>query len=139
MLCGIPVGTIGPLEAKLKTYEPVRGLVFGAFGEASPTVHQLIKVITQMGAEKHWRDMGALNVTQAAGCLTYMHQKKWGIMAMRGAARLKIDRLEFVGGRQGADASNRRTDARATHAARMRAMAWSATRGGPTVWGGRRA
>ena len=33
--CGTSVGNIGPVEAKLHTYDPVRGLVFGAFGEAS--------------------------------------------------------------------------------------------------------
>ena len=67
-----------------------------------------------------------------------MHLKKWGITTMRGAVGLKLDRLQFVGGRHGADAYARRGTARAAHAAHARAMAWNYCRGGPTVWGGRR-
>ena len=41
------VGTLqgqqGPVEAKLLSFERVRGAVFGAFGEASELVYQLIE------------------------------------------------------------------------------------------------
>ena len=35
-------GQVGPVERKLLSYKRVRGLVFGAFGEASLPVHQLV-------------------------------------------------------------------------------------------------
>ena len=39
---GTPPGEVGPVEAKLLSFERVRGVVFGAFGEASEPLHQLI-------------------------------------------------------------------------------------------------
>ena len=39
---GTPPGEVGPIEAKLLSFERVRGVVFGAFGEASEPLHQLI-------------------------------------------------------------------------------------------------
>ena len=38
----VPPGTIGPVEAKLLSFERVQGVVFGAFGEVSEPVHRLI-------------------------------------------------------------------------------------------------
>ena len=43
--CETEPGLVGPVEAKLLSYERVRGLVFGAFGEASQPVHQLIDAL----------------------------------------------------------------------------------------------
>ena len=43
--CEIEPGQVGPVEAKLLSYERVRGLVFGAFGEVSQPVHQLIDAL----------------------------------------------------------------------------------------------
>ena len=39
---GTMPGEVGPVEAKLLGFERVRGIVFGAFGAASETLHQLI-------------------------------------------------------------------------------------------------
>ena len=55
--CGTPVGTEGPVERRLHTYEPVRGIVFGAWGEGSPAASSLLTVMTRVGAERHWREM----------------------------------------------------------------------------------
>ena len=41
--CDTPAGAIGPVEAKLRTFDPVRGIVFGAWGEASPEVDFLLR------------------------------------------------------------------------------------------------
>ena len=40
--CETQPGQVGPIEAKLLSYERVMGMVFGAFGEASQPVHQLV-------------------------------------------------------------------------------------------------
>ena len=47
--CEIEPGQVGPVEAKLLSYEQVRGLVFGAFGEVSQPVHQLIDALATSG------------------------------------------------------------------------------------------
>ena len=39
---GVAAGTIGPVGAKLRSYGRVRGLVFGAWAEASPDVSALL-------------------------------------------------------------------------------------------------
>ena len=41
-------GEVGPVEAKLLSFERVRGVVFGAFGEASELVHQLIDQLANL-------------------------------------------------------------------------------------------
>ena len=41
LYCETQPGQVGPIEAKLLSYEQV-GMVFGAFGEASQPVHQLV-------------------------------------------------------------------------------------------------
>ena len=42
LYCETQPGQAGPIKAKLLSYERVRGMVFGAFGEASQPVHQLV-------------------------------------------------------------------------------------------------
>ena len=39
---GVQPGVVGPVETKLLSFERVQGLVFGAWGEGSEPVHQLI-------------------------------------------------------------------------------------------------
>ena len=63
--CGTAPGNVGPVESLLRTYEPVRGLVFGAWGEASPMVEQLLSVLAAIGAERHWRAMRCREVEDA--------------------------------------------------------------------------
>ena len=45
LYCDTEPGEVGHIEAKLLSYERVRGLVLGAFGEASKPVHQLVDVL----------------------------------------------------------------------------------------------
>ena len=41
--CGAQVGEQGPLESRLKGLGELKGFVFGAFGEASKDVHELVQ------------------------------------------------------------------------------------------------
>ena len=41
LFCGIELGEVGPIEAKLLSYKCIRGLVLGAFSEVSKPVQQL--------------------------------------------------------------------------------------------------
>ena len=40
---GVAPGVVGPVERKLQTFGEIKGLVIGAFGEASEDVHSLVQ------------------------------------------------------------------------------------------------
>ena len=44
---GARPGQVGRVQRKLETYGEVRGLVFGAFGEVSEGVHELVQIAAQ--------------------------------------------------------------------------------------------
>ena len=107
--CGTGADDIGPVETKLRTYDPVRGLVFGAFAEASPDAERLLSAIAASGAARFWRDMRATDPAQARGCLAWLLRRRWAMTALRENARLKLERMEFVGGGAAAAADRRAT------------------------------
>ncbi len=59
----------------------------------------------------------------ATGVLAWLLRRRWGLTALRENARLKLDRLEFVGRGATAAARRRRVQAAEAYAARQRAMA----------------
>lgn len=120
--CGTLQGAVGPVEGMLRTFEPVRGLVFGAWGEASPATHKLLTVMAQCGAQRHWRGMRCEDPSSAIGSMAWLLRRRWGLTALRENARLKLGRLQYVG-RGAAAASQRRALGSEAHAARQRAAA----------------
>jgi len=122
--CGTADGEVGPVTRRLQRFEPVRGLVFGAWAECSPEVEKLLTWLAKTGAARHWRTMGCLDDTHARGILAWAIRRNWAIAALRENARLKLDRLTYVG--NGASiAAHRRSTAHATWCARAAARAWS--------------
>ena len=70
MFCGASADEPGPVERKLRAYDPVRGLAFGSWVEGSPgspDVDRLINVLAETGAQRHWRAMRAGSATEAKG------------------------------------------------------------------------
>ena len=119
--CGTPPGDDGPVTRKLLSYGTVRGLVFGAWGEASPDVHHLLSLLARQGARAKWRSMGCPDEASAVGCLAWLLRRRWGLTALREHARLKLDRLAYVG--QGAaSAASRRLRSEMEHAARAQLL-----------------
>ena len=110
------------METRLRTFEPVRGLVFGSWAEASSHVEMLLTVLAACGAERHWRGMRARSSDEARGTLAWMLRRRWALTALRENARLTLERLEFVG-RGAAAAAQRRGTAAAVAAARARRQA----------------
>jgi len=49
--CGVQQGEVGPVLAKLRSFGAVKGLVFGAWGEASQGVHELVQQLAERKAE----------------------------------------------------------------------------------------
>ena len=115
-------GEDGPVARALLAYREVCGLVFGAWGEASAEVHQLLSLCARTGARAWWRTMGCPDEASAIGCMAWLLRRRWAMTALRENARLKLDRLEFVG-RGAVAAAHRRTAAAELQASRLRAAA----------------
>ena len=49
--CGTAEGAVGPVETKLVSMGAVRGVVFGAFGECSEPLHELIQQLAVSRAQ----------------------------------------------------------------------------------------
>ena len=50
-------GTIGPVQAFLRTFPTIRSLVWGHYSEASPDVHSLLAAVAERASDA-WREMG---------------------------------------------------------------------------------
>ena len=70
--------------------------MFGAFGEASSAVGQLIDALAEAGADVLWRAMRRSSGTRRKGALVWQLRRRWGMAVIRGDARLILDRMQFV-------------------------------------------
>ena len=97
----------------------MRGLVFGAWGEASPDVERLLSMIVRKGATNMWRTLGCNDEDAARGLLAWMlrRRRRRSLTALRENAQLKLERLAFVG-HGAAAAAQRRVQANTLHMAR---------------------
>ena len=121
--CGTAAGELGPVERRLNTYGPVRGLVFGHWCEASQHVEALLSGCAHSGAQRLWAQMRAIDPHDALGVLAWLLRRRWGMAAWRSAARLLLDRLEYVG-KGSAPAQARRAHAAERAAATRRQAHW---------------
>ena len=123
---------VGPVQLQLQSFGQLRGLVFGAWGEASPDVELLLSFAASTGAQRHWQRMGSTDEAAACGALAWLLRRRWGMTALRECARLKLDRLELVG-RGAAAAASRRAAAASAYAFRARSAAVLAATRGPRL------
>ncbi|KAJ1630645.1 hypothetical protein T492DRAFT_906639 [Pavlovales sp. CCMP2436] len=84
--------SIGPIEAKLNTVKPIRGIVIGAFGEVSADTHSLVKEIAAQGGRKMYALMG-VSPMEAAARIKKQLIDTIGTIAARGHAQLLLARL----------------------------------------------
>ncbi|KAJ1616991.1 hypothetical protein T492DRAFT_894476 [Pavlovales sp. CCMP2436] len=80
---------IGPIEAKLNTVKPFRGIVIGAFGEVSADTHSLVKEIAAQGGRKMYALMG-VGPMEAAARIKKQLVDTIGTIAARGHAQLLL-------------------------------------------------
>ena len=85
---GTPAGEVGPVETRLNSYGEVKGLVFGAFGEASEAVHEFVKMVAD--AEKAG---GKGELAKRTG----MVRRVLGVTAVKAQAKLLLERVRMVG------------------------------------------
>ncbi len=71
-LCSIPPGEVGPVERQLQSFGGLWGLVFGAWGKASPDVEMLPRLAVAIGAEHHWRSMGCIEPSLVRSALAWL-------------------------------------------------------------------
>ena len=90
----------GPVLAVLRGYPPVRGLVVGAYGEASDDVHALLKLTAAKKAETAFKEMGSRTPIEAEATLTLSLRRHWGLTFVREYARMRLARVCFVGARR---------------------------------------
>ena len=114
--CGILQGEDGPVQLRLRRYDPVKGLVFGHFGEASPDVHKLVSALARAAA---LRSAGADDTRH--GLLSWFYKRRWSITAVRAAARLTLARLASAVGHGTTSAAHRRAAAEGAVAQARRA------------------
>ena len=93
---GTQQGVKGPVETELESYGVVEGLVFGAYGEVSEHVDQLMLAAAGKAAGVHWRTMGAQNVADAKSAYVTRFRDWLGIEGVRSHAKMKADRLREV-------------------------------------------
>ena len=90
-------GSPGPISQKLASYGQIWGLAFGAYGEASPDVHELVQTLARSHAERNWVHIGGRDPQEAASILARSLYRSWGVMAVRSQARVKLANLAHVG------------------------------------------
>ena len=105
-----PANARGPIEAKLRGFGEIKGLVFGAWSEASPDVHSLVSEAARVGS-LHLNGNGKPPEEMAAHIAASL-RRQWGMAAQCSNARLLLDRLQLVG-RGAAEAAARRSCSRA--------------------------
>ena len=109
--CGTAQGTVGPVELKLGSLGQVRGIVVGAFGEASDDLHSLIHhlaVSRVRVAGPQLGRRGQLRTEEAEIALsTSFLCKSLSVCGVRGQARVLLGRLDVIGPGAAAAASRR--------------------------------
>ncbi|KAJ1636753.1 hypothetical protein T492DRAFT_861083 [Pavlovales sp. CCMP2436] len=90
-----PNASIGPIEVKLNTVKPIRGIVIGAFGEVSADTHSLVKEIAAQGGRKMYALMG-VSPMEAAARIKKQLIDTIGTIAERGHAQLLLARLSAL-------------------------------------------
>ena len=86
-----------PILDRLRSFGQTRGLVFGAYGEASPDVHALLTVAADGLAARQWGDMGARTQEEARSFIVSSLRRRLGLVICREFARHRIRRVPYIG------------------------------------------
>ena len=75
----------------------MRGLVLGAYCEASADVHDLISLAADRLAQMQWRLAGARSQSEMRSFLVGRSRSRVGCAAWLATARYRIGRLQYIG------------------------------------------
>ena len=82
---------------RLRALGPVRPLVFGQYGEASPDVHAVIGLAAGEAARGDWARMGARTESEARAFFLQSFRRRIGVGVVREFARHRLLRAPMVG------------------------------------------
>ena len=85
------------LRRLLGVYVHVLGLSFGAFAEADPMVHTLLRHTADAAAARFWREAGSPSALAARALYISIYRRRWGCEAALQGARLRLARSYLVG------------------------------------------
>ena len=86
-------GTGGPISSYLIEFGQIQGWVFGAFGEASPQVRELVAYASRRAGVRRWAQLGCDGPVDGAALHKSWFKELLGIASWRGLARLKLRNL----------------------------------------------
>ena len=86
-----------PIEDRLRYFGDVRGVVVGAYSEASRDVHNVLEAAADKIAERGWRAIGARTQEEARGFYIALVRRRMGLAAARAMARHRLSRVPWVG------------------------------------------
>eukprot|EP00973_Karenia_brevis_P080207 11126075-Karenia_brevis.AAC.1 len=110
---------MGPVEAKLRSFGDIRGLVFGSWAETSQDVDWLLHEIAALGSRRRPGRANAGDEEDVQLRMLGALRRRWGLAAARANAMLLLDRLRYVGrGAMAADGRRAASFGRHLHCAR---------------------
>lgn len=92
-----PGQVAGPILRHLRSFGRTRGLAFGAYGEASSDVHDLLSAAATQQAERVWREAGARSAAEMRALLIGRARRRMGMAAVQAFARHRLARVPYVG------------------------------------------
>ena len=93
----LQAGHPGPILTRLQSFGRVRGLVYGAYGEASADVHDLLRTAAHELAERSWRLMGARSPSEMRSIMVSSARRRIGLAAVQAMARHRLARVPYIG------------------------------------------
>ena len=105
-----PAGTT-PIEDRLRYFTRTRGLVFGAYGEASTDVHTLLDIAADEMAEQQWRLAGARSATEMRSFIVSRLRRRMGMATVIAMARHRLARVPYIGVPRAVVAARQRREA----------------------------
>ena len=86
-----------PFETRVRSFTQTRGAVFGAFGEASADVHDLIAEASTAQARRDYGLVGARSATEMRGFIIGRMRRRIGLVAVQAFARHRLNRVPYIG------------------------------------------
>jgi len=86
-----------PFQTRVLSFTQTRGAVFGAFGEASADVHDLIAEAATVQARRDFGLAGARSATEMRGFIIGQMRRRIGLAAVQAFARHRINRVPYIG------------------------------------------
>ena len=86
-----------PVEGRLLTFGAVRGFIFGAYGEASMDVHELLEQAASKAAASTWQIAGARQEDEMRSYYLQRFRRRLGMASVLAMARHRLSRVPLIG------------------------------------------